>query len=112
MALSIKAGENFLVRFNLLKKDGSALVIATDLISAVAEIKQNGKIIETLTYPAANLRVGETSNQLEIEVTQATSDLFTGGDITVKITVVATDAEFDTEEEQKKVYEKLVAKVV
>lgn len=111
MALKIAKGENFLVRFNLKQKDGTALLLSS-LTSMSVDILQNSKVIESLTYPSANLRQGETTSQAEVEVRTVTSNKFSKGNVFLKTTIVAPDSDFDTEEAQTKVDERVVAQVV
>ena len=111
MALKIKKGENFIVRFDLKDKFGDPLSLGAGVVSIIAEIMQHGQVVETLTYPTTNLRQGEFISQAELEVIQATSNKFTKGDVTVRTTIIAEDPDFDTELEQKKITETLVAQV-
>jgi hypothetical protein len=112
MALSIKPGENFMVRVNLLKKDGTPLDIANDLVSCTVSVVQNNSALVSYEYPNANLRIGEAANQLELEVLQSVSEKFVRGQVLVEVDAVATDAAFDTAGEQRKIAELFVAKVI
>ena len=116
MAQNIKIGENLIWRGNLIQKDGSAILLATGgpsggAVEASVDLIQNGKVLESLTYPSANFRQGETTSQLEYEIIRSISNLFTKGNVTIKVTVTVSDSDFDTESVQKKVYEKLIANV-
>lgn len=110
MALRIKTGENFIVRLDLKDKDGSNLLLSS-LVSMGVDVKQNGSVLESMTYSSTNLRQGETTSQAEIEVRTTTSAKFKKGNVYLKVTVVAPDSDFDTESNQTKIEEILVAQV-
>jgi len=100
-----------MVRINLLKKDGTPLVISTDVNTATCKLKQNGNVIETYSYPSDYLRVGETTNQLELEITSAITATFSKGPVFVFTEVNADDSDFDEALTQDKKNETLVAVV-
>lgn len=96
----IAQGENALIRRNLLKADGTALLLST-LTLLKAEILQNGSVIETLTYPVAKLRQGATTSQAELEVNTTVSASFKKGRVAIRWTIQATSAIFSAEGIQK-----------
>lgn len=114
MALQIYPGENLMIRLNLIKKDGTPLVISTDLNSCTISLKQNGRVIETYTYPTpANdyLRVGETTSQMELEITSAITAPLTKGALSIFVEVNADDTDFDEALTQDKKSDMLIATV-
>lgn len=109
--MRINVGENFVYRVPIKDKTGTpVLVSACSGISA--EIKQKGKILQTLTYPSANCRTysGDT-HTLEIEVVQSLAAQFTKGDVHLRLTIVAPDSDMVTDGTQKKTVERLIAVV-
>jgi hypothetical protein len=96
----IAKGENAIVRRNLLKADGTPLLLST-LSTLTAEIIQSGLILETNTYPSAKLRQGGSTSQAELEVTTNISDMFLKGRVAIRWTIVAPSLIFTVEDIQK-----------
>lgn len=96
----INKGENVLIRRNLQKADGSNLLLS-EVSSIVAAITQDGYVIDTLSYPSTYLRQGDSTSQLELEITTATSDRFKPGKVIVKYTIIFANPEFEGEGIQK-----------
>lgn len=96
----IAQGENAIVRRNLLKADGTALLLST-LTLLRAEIIQSGTVIETNTYPSAKLRQGGSTSQAELEVTTDISAKFKKGRASIRWTIQANSAVFTAEGIQK-----------
>jgi hypothetical protein len=107
----ITAGENAIIRRNLEKADGTALLLSS-LTSLTAEIMQNGVVIESLTYPAAKLRQGATTSQIELEINTTVSVRFKKGRVSVRWTIVASSAVFTAEGSQKNIKSQDVLDVV
>jgi len=111
----INKGENFIYRRFLKDKTLTGIAVGS-VVSFVAEIRQAGQTLATLTYPSANCRqaAGTVTNFqyiIEIEIVQATSALFQKGDVFIRTTAVAPDSDFITDVNQKRVEEKLLAVV-
>lgn len=96
----IAQGENAIVRRNLLKADGTPLLLST-LTTLRAEIVQSGMVIETNTYPSTKLRQGGSTSQAELEVTTDISATFLKGRVAIRWTVVAPSLIFTAEDIQK-----------
>lgn len=111
MAISIVPGENLIHRFNLKKPNGSSLVLSTDLVSCSVQIIQKNNTLATYTYPDSNLRQGDTTSQLELEVPAALTSAFVKGDVIAKLTINAVDAEFEVDSGQIEIVEKTIATV-
>lgn len=107
----IAQGENALIRRNLLKADGTALLLSS-LTLFTAEIIQKGIVIETNTYPEDKLRQGSTTSQAELEVTTDISDLFRKGRVAIRWTIEANSALFSSEGIQKDIITEDVLDVV
>lgn len=113
--IRINKGENFIVRRFLKDKNLNGILVS-NLVSFTAEIRQFGQTLLTLNYPSANCRAAANtvSNYqyiVEIEIVQATSNLFQKGDLFIRTTAVAPDGDFVTDLNQKRVEEKLWAVV-
>jgi hypothetical protein len=92
----ITQGENCIIRRNLKRADKTPLQLAeTSLLKA--EIIQDGTVLETLTYPVAKLRQGQTSSQAELEVTTDVTNKFRKGKVSVRWEIRINNAEFDVE---------------
>ena len=100
----INKGENVLIRRNLKKADGTDLLLA-DISSLTVAIIQDGYVIEQLAYPSAYLRQGESTSQLELEISTTISGNFKTGKVTLKYTVVFPNTDFDAEGIQKDIVE-------
>ena len=107
----IEKGENALIRRDLKKVDGTDLLLST-LTTFTAEILQNGKVIETLTYPSTKLRQGSTTSQAELEITTTVSNQFRKGKVCVRWTLVAPSTVFTDEDIQKDIITEEVLDVV
>jgi hypothetical protein len=111
MAVSIVPGENLIHRFNLKKPDGSNLVLGTDLVSCTVQIIHKNNVIDTYTYPDANLREGAFNYQLELELPTALTSTLTKGDITARLTINAVDTEFEVDSGQVEIVDKVIATI-
>lgn len=107
----IAQGENALIRRNLLKADGTALLLSS-LTTLTAQVIQKGIVIETLTYPSTRLRQGGTTSQAELEINTTVSGQFKKGRITIRWTIVATSIIFTAEGVQKDIIDEDVLDVV
>jgi hypothetical protein len=107
----ITTGENAIIRRNLLKADGTVLLLSS-LTSLTAEIMQNGVVIESLSYPVAKLRQGASTSQIELEINTTTSAKFKKGRVNVRWTIVASSAVFTSEGSQKNIKSQEVLDVV
>lgn len=96
----IAKGENALIRRNLKKADGTALLLS-DLTTRTAELIQNGVVIESLTYPSARLRQGTSTSQIEYEINTTTSNLLRKGRVAIRWTFIGANALFTSEGVQK-----------
>lgn len=107
----IAQGENALIRRDLKKSDGTALLLST-LTTFTAEIIQGGNVIELLTYPSAKLRQGTTTSQAELEVTTDVSAKFRKGRVEVRWTLIAPSVIFTSEDIQKDIITEDILDVV
>lgn len=103
---TIKRGENFLVRENLFDLDGTTPLVISTLATISVQIKQYGYVLAEYTLlptpdpVQTEIRVGTAgTNQLEVEITEALSETFKEGSVTMKIFMRKVDAQFisDTE---------------
>ena len=106
----IQKGENVIIRRNLLKADESALLLA-DITSLTVDIKQGGDVIDTLTYPGAYIRQGESTSQVEIEISTTNSNKFKAGKVSLRYTIIANNADFSGEGTQKDIIQEDVLSV-
>lgn len=106
----IQKGENVIIRRNLLKADGSALLLA-QITSLSVAIIQDGYVIETLTYPGTHIRQGESTSQLELEISTTNSNKFKKGKVNLKYTLIFANIEFEAEGIQKDIIEENVLNV-
>lgn len=101
MATTIKRGENILIRLNIFQNDGTTPQLLTDCSLIKLELLQNNKVIKSwskvTTVYDDNLRQGTSTSQIEAELLTTESEDFPLGDIDLRKTVEATDAEFETE---------------
>jgi hypothetical protein len=98
---TIFKGENVIFQRNLKKADGSPLLYA-DVSTLTVALIQNGEVIETLTKGVgAYIRQGDTTSQLEYEISTTTSNKFSRGRVMAKYTLIYTNAEFSGEGTQK-----------
>lgn len=97
---TIKRGENTIIRKNLLDSDGETPLVISSLATISAQIKQYGYVLaEYVLLPTPNpvqgqIRVGATTNQLEVEIVEALSETFKEGSVTMKILMRKADAQF------------------
>lgn len=107
----IAKGENALIKRNLKKADGTDLLLA-DTTLLKAEVIQNGSVLETITYPHARLRQGDTTSQVVLEINTTLSNMFTVGRVAVRWTIQIVSAVFSSELLQKDIITKDVLTVV
>jgi hypothetical protein len=97
--LAIKPGENAII-----KKDvygTGALLLLSSLVSAKVDIMFNSKILATYTYPSTYLRQGDTTSQLELEISSILSaDFRPNTTIDAQWTLVKTNSEFSSTEQK------------
>lgn len=106
----INKGENVIIRRNLQKADGSNLLLS-EITSLSVSIIQDGAVIETLTYPSTYLRQGQSTNQLELEISTTNSNKFKVGKVSLKYTIVFANAEFTGEGTQKDIIEEPILNI-
>ena len=100
----INKGENVIIRRNLLKADGSNLLLS-ETTSLTVDVIQNGYVIESYTYPSTYLRQGESTNQMELEISTTISNQFKKDKVSLKYTLIFANAEFSGEGVQKDIIE-------
>lgn len=96
----IAKGENALIRRNLKKADGTALLLSS-LTTFTAELMQGGNVIELVTYPSAKLRQGATTSQGEYELNTTISNTLKKGRVSIRWTFIANNVLFTAEGIQK-----------
>jgi hypothetical protein len=92
----INRGENALIQRDLKKLDATPLLL-TEVDSVVAEVIQNGNVIETLSYPSPRLRQGSTPSQVILEIITTISQLFTRGIVELRWTIIGDHAMYTAE---------------
>lgn len=103
----INKGENIIIRRNLKQANGDELPLS-NVESLKLEILQSGTLVERLEYPSQFLRLGELSNQIEIEVSTSVSNRFRKGRVTFKYEITVQNDDFAGEGIQKDVIEEAV----
>lgn len=106
----INKGENVIIRRNLLKSDGTALLLST-VSSLSVNLVQDGVVVEAYTYPSTYLRQGTSTSQLELEISTAVSNSFKKGKVTMKVTITFANVEFDAEGLQRDIIEEAILNV-
>lgn len=107
----LKKGENALIRRNLLAVNGTTPILLSSLVFLHAHIIQYGRLFATFTYlptpsPVQNeIRQGESTSQIEVEITKELSLLFREGAVTMKLIMEQTDASFETDGELRDIDE-------
>jgi len=90
-------GENILIRRNIQDKLGNPIPLEIFTSIQVFLEKKLGDILQTYTYPSANLRQGENNSQLELEITSTISESLPTGNIFLKYVFKKAESEFETE---------------
>lgn len=92
-------GSNRLIRIPLYLEDGTTAIAAASLSYASVALYQGVKLIDTYVRGTdAELRNGDTSNELELELTSAlTNQLAQDKPLTGLITLKVTDTDFTAE---------------
>lgn len=101
--LKIVRGENSIHRFNLLQPDkitplpiSSLTLIQVDLFLGIDPLN-----VSSYAYPSADLRIGLTLSQVELEITKTVSTLLPPGIIRAKLTLEQPDPAFQTDGVQR-----------
>lgn len=99
MSTTLRRGDNRIFRFPLTLVDGSTALPLSSLALLSAELKQGETTIDTYIFGTdAELRVGNTSNEIELEVTAAvTAALTKGTPLSAIFREHVADAEFDAD---------------
>ena len=85
--IEIIRGETRLEKISLVNQTNGNPVLIETLTSVKVELYQNLNTFATYEYPSDQLRLGDSSNKLFLEVTSAVSDLFLPGIVRCKITI-------------------------
>ena len=85
--IEIIRGETRLEKISLVNQTNGNPVLVETLTSVKVELYQNLNTFATYEYPSDQLRLGDSSNELFLEVTSAVSNLFLPGVIRCKITI-------------------------
>ena len=85
--IEIIRGETRLEKISLVNQTNGNPVLVETLTSVKVELYQNLNTFATYEYPSDQLRLGDSSNELFLEVTSVVSALFLPGIIRCKITI-------------------------
>ena len=89
-------GENALVKQNLLASDGTTPVLLSSLTYLSAQVIQFRRVLASYVYGTdAEIRQGDSTSQVEVEISEALSATFKEGLVTVRLTMDQADADFD-----------------
>jgi hypothetical protein len=92
-------GENYLVRIDMLQSDGETPLLLSACESISVKVIQGSVTLASYVYGTdPEVRQGESTSQLEVEITKAVSQKFRTGSVYLKLTVQETDAEFVVDE--------------
>jgi hypothetical protein len=100
---TIKRGENAIIQRNLFASDGTTPLLLSSLSLLHAEIIQYNVVLATYVYlPTPNpvqdeIRQGSSTSQIEIEIKKELSLLFKEGDVSMKLIMEQTDAEYESD---------------
>ena len=99
--MTIYSGENVIVKINLFQSDGATPLLLSSLQSLVVRIKQS-TVLATYTLGTNNqVRQGDSTSQLEIEITQALSAILKKGQVYAQLEMQITNDEFEVDTYQK-----------
>ena len=98
MGRIINKGENFIEVRDLKQANGSPLLLS-DVESITVQLIQ-GLFIQEYTYPSAALRTGDTTSQVELEVTTIISNKLVPGNVNLIWKVKKIESEFEIEGSQ------------
>ena len=99
--MKIISGENLILKINLFQSNGTTPLLISSTHSIVARIKQTSTIA-TYTYGTSpQIRQGDSTSQIEIEITQALSALLKKGSVYVQLEIEFENAEFEVDDYQK-----------
>lgn len=95
--MEIHRGENLIIRIVLTQQNGNPLNLS-DLISLKAEIVQLRRTVVTyILGEDAEIREGNTANEVEIELIKAVTSKLRFYPVSVKLTIEAPNAEFEVD---------------
>ena len=95
--LSIKKGENALLKRFLKKKDKTDFN-RSEFSEFTLDLIQGGVVVESYEFPSTHLRAGAEDNEIEIEVSTAVSERFVGGKVVAKYIFTIPDADLEDDE--------------
>lgn len=91
----MKRGANKICTFTLFETDGSTPKPVSDFVTVVAMVIQYGRLLASYTLDTDDeIRVGDDTNIVEVEIDTALSETFREGIVTVKLRLDETDADF------------------
>ena len=91
MATSLTIGANYISEVALVDSDGNS-VNRSAIDSLAVQIRQYGRLIETLTWPTARLTDGTAANKLKIEISPAVSASLKEGIVLARVVSGDTNA--------------------
>ena len=99
--MTIYSGENVIVKINLLQGDGATPLLLSSLQSLVVKIKQSTTLATYTLGTNEQVRQGDSTSQVEIEITQALSDTLKKGQVYAQLEMQIANAEFEVDTYQK-----------
>ena len=91
MATSLTIGANYIVEVDLVDSDGNTLN-RSDIATMTVQIRQYGRLAESITKPNAKLTDGTTASKQKIEISPATSLLLREGRVYARVVSGETDS--------------------
>jgi hypothetical protein len=78
----------------LLKKKDKTDFLRAEFSALTVRIIQNGKTLETYTFPSTYLRAGTADNEIIIEIPRALSNKFSAGKVVAEYNFTVPDFDF------------------
>lgn len=95
-------GENKIIKINLFQINGVTPLLVSSLSYAQVKIVQYNKTLATYLYGTdAEVRQGDSTSQLEVELKKSVADLLKDGIVYVRLTMELSNAEFTVDTVQR-----------
>ena len=107
--LTITKGENAVIRRNLLQANGSTALNVGSLYSIIARLKTKSTTYLELTYPHANLRIGQNAAQIEFEIVESISDTLPTQALILEFEMKMVDPDFGTDIHQINIHQEIIS---
>lgn len=109
--MNVKIGENFISKQNLYYEDGETPFPVTAIKRLRGKLVQTDAVIKEYTYPGDSLRQGDTSYQIEIEISKVVSAKLSIGPLYLDLYLDKTNPEFELDSTQLIIQRILIAEM-